>query len=137
MSIFKTIIILIAFVMSFFTVGNAENVVATVNGEITSETKVISVTVKNETGEVVKHSSIPIRALEHKVDGEWAVVGFCGGVEDLVMFYPKDEYITSVSVKAFGIEKLEPGEYRLRISYSVKTTEVVYTNAYAYFTVSE
>ena len=51
--------------------------------------------------------------------------------------YPKAEYTTSVSVEAFGIEKLEPGEYRLIIPYNVKTTEVVYTNAYAYFTVSE
>ena len=70
MSLLKTVAIFIAFIMSFFTVGNAEGVVATVNDEITSETKVIYVTVKNETGEVVKHSSSEIEGLERKVDGE-------------------------------------------------------------------
>lgn len=137
MSIIKNIIIYIALIMSFFIVGDAQNVVATVNGEPTSETQVISVTVKNETGEIVKHSSSEIEGLERKIDGEWIVVGYCGGLEDAVIFYPKAEYTTSVNIKQFGVEKLEPGEYRLVVPYSVKTTEVVRTNAYAYFTVSK
>lgn len=132
----KTIIAYMAVLLSFFIAGNPENIVATVNGTITTETQVISVTVKNETGKIVNHSSVYITRLEQKINDEWVTVGTIDEIpDDLIVFYPTLEYNTKVNIYSFGIESLSAGEYRFVLTYNVKMPENTKATSYGYFSV--
>ncbi len=138
-ALFTKITVLFAIILSLFISGEPYNVAATVNGEVTSESQVISVTVKNDTGKTINLVAPVVKSVEKEVDGIWETVGFAWLMEDgSRVCYPTQEVTTKISLSSYDISSLSAGEYRLSIPYSVKTKEeTIHTYAYAYFNVNE
>lgn len=138
-TLFTKITVLFAIILSLFISGEPYNVVATVNGEVSSESQVISVTVKNDTGKIVNLSAPVVKSVEKEVNGTWETIGFVWIMEDgSRVCYPTQEITKEISLSSYDISLLSEGEYRLSIPYSVKTNEeTIHTCAYAYFYVNE
>lgn len=135
LQIIQKITIYITILLSLFFGYNPENVKATVNSDVTTQSTEISVSIKNETKRPVTQNGAAITAIEKNNDGAWVEIGRVGEVsEPENVFYPTLEQNHTVSLKAdFNIDSLTPGEYRLVIPYDLDGTHT----AYAYFTVVE
>lgn len=133
--IIQNMILAVSLFLSLFLGLNADGLKATVNDTVTTETEVITVTVKNETRACTGHSgSILVTAIEQKIDGEWVEIGHVDSIpEDAMSLYPTFKTTETFNIKRFGIEHLSVGEYRFVVPYSCDGRRT----AYAYFSVAE
>ncbi len=132
--VIQNMILAVSLFLSLFLGLNADGLKATVNDTVTTETEVITVTVKNEARGCTEHSGILVTALEQKLDGEWKTIGRVGAIpEEAISLYPTFETTETFNIKRFGIDSLSVGEYRFVVPYRCDG----YRTAYAYFTVTE
>ena len=132
--VIQSMILAVSLFLSLFLGLNADGLKATVNDTVTTETEVITVTVKNETRGCTEHSGILVTELEQKLDGEWKTIGRVGAIPEVSMIlYPTFKTTETFNIKRFGIDSLSVGEYRFVVPYSLDTDRI----AYAYFTVTE
>ena len=134
LNVLRTIILYISLFLSLFLGYNADNLTATVNDTVTTETKEITVTIKNETRITTgMNGYYPVQSIEQNVNGEWKQTGCLSSVPEIAMvLYPLDKIEHTVQLEALGISSLSAGEYRLVIPYSADG----HRTAYAYFTVA-
>ncbi len=134
-SIFQNVILAVSLFLSLFFGINADNLTATVDHPVTTETQTFTVTVKNETRGCTQHSgSVLVTAIEQKIDGEWTKIGYVKAIpEDAMAIYPTFKVSETFSIKRMDIDSLTIGEYRFVIPYRCDGVRT----AYAYFTVTE
>lgn len=136
----KYISIIIAIIMSYFIIGNAENFEVTVtNDVVTTETQTIVVTAENKTGNFIGDPKV--MAVEKKIDGQWVEIS--GRPEDNAIstkYPPLSTYSEKIPLWLYNIEGI--GEYRARIHFDLylpiyDKNDTEPHDVYAYFNVVE
>lgn len=133
----KYISIIIAIIMSYFIIGNAENFEVTVtNDAVTMETQSIEVIMENKTGSYV--GGHQITGVQKKIDDEWVTVSDLYILEIYSKGPPLFTETRRIGLEAAGVDGV--GEYRVVVEYDMferDNRHAKHYTTYAYFNVVE
>lgn len=128
--IYRAVTILIVFV-TFLLPAQPNNAPVTVK-EVTTQSNRISYTYTNKTNKITDSSSW-VSAFEKNVDGEWIPVKYCQAIPEVAY----NVFPGRTDSSSFKVKNLTVGEYRLTISYNLRSTEKLTGSSSVIFEITE